>query len=389
MTLGGRGQSEDPTQGQRREAKPVTVLVVGQTPPPVHGQSLVIRSLLEGSYGAMRLVHVRMQFSAKLGEVGQPRLRKLVHLARLVSEIRAVVRRERPDVLYYPPAGPDLVPALRDLLVLASVRRLFPRTVLHFLAAGVSDLLDRLPPSGARLLQLAYGDADCAIQLSAHTPPDAARFGARKTAFIPLGIDRIPEADGDLGELRRGIPRLLYVGHLLESKGVGVLLEAVRALAERGHACELDLFGDFADAGFERHARTLASTAPAAGSIRFHTGASQAEKWSLYARASIFCFPTHYEREAMPLVVLEAMQFALPVVATRWRGIIDLVEDETTGFLVPCRDAVALADRIAVLLEDAELRRALGEAGRARYAAQFTLARWREAMERALVDVAR
>lgn len=367
----------------------MTVLVVGQTPPPVHGQSLVIQSLLDGSYTAIRLVHVRMEFSAELGELGQPRLRKLAHLARLVREIHAVVRRERPEVLYYPPAGPDLVPALRDLLLLSSVRRLFPRTVLHFLAAGVSDLLDRLPRPAAQLLRRAYGGADCAIQLSAHTPPDAARFGARKTAFIPLGIDRIPEADADLGPLRRGIPRLLYVGHLLESKGVGVLLEAFRALTERGQACELDLFGDFADAGFERQVRALASSAPVAGRVRLHTGASQAEKWALYARASVFCFPTHYEREAMPLVVLEAMQFALPVVATRWRGVLDLVDDETTGFLVPCRDPSALAERIGVLLEDAERRRAFGEAGRARYAAQFTLARWREAMERALADAAR
>ena len=110
-------------------------------------------------------------------------------------------------------------------------------------------------------------------------------------------------------------------------------------------------------------------------------------KWNAFANADVFCLPTYYEREGMPLVVLEAMQFDLPVVATRWRGIPAMVEDGRTGFLVPVRDAVATADSIEKLLKDVDLRRAFGSAGRAAFERDFTLRAFTARLEQALLSV--
>jgi len=85
--------------------------------------------------------------------------------------------------------------------------------------------------------------------------------------------------------------------------------------------------------------------------------------------------------------VLEAMQFDLPVVATRWRGIPAMVEDGRTGFLVPVRDAVATADSIEKLLKDVDLRRAFGSAGRAAFERDFTLRAFTARLEQALLSV--
>ena len=76
-------------------------------------------------------------------------------------------------------------------------------------------------------------------------------------------------------------------------------------------------------------------------------------------------------REGMPLVVLEAMAMAKPVVATRIRGCREVVVDGETGLLVPPRDVTALADAIVRLLSDKELARRMGVAGRKRVEQRF------------------
>jgi sugar transferase (PEP-CTERM/EpsH1 system associated) len=78
--------------------------------------------------------------------------------------------------------------------------------------------------------------------------------------------------------------------------------------------------------------------------------------------------------EGMPVTVLEAMAAGLPVVATGVGSVATVVADDVTGTLVPVRDPRALADALAMYVDDAALRSRLGEAGRARVTTQFTLA---------------
>ncbi len=103
-------------------------------------------------------------------------------------------------------------------------------------------------------------------------------------------------------------------------------------------------------------------------------------------RAEVFCFPTR--NDAFPVVLLEAMAFELPVVATRSGGIPAMVVDGVTGFVVDIHDANALADRLAVLHGDAGLRERMGRLGRQKYLHEFTAKKHLERMEQVFVDIA-
>ena len=76
--------------------------------------------------------------------------------------------------------------------------------------------------------------------------------------------------------------------------------------------------------------------------------------------------------EGLPLVVLEAMAAARPVVATPVGGTPEVVLDGETGLLVPPRDPRALAAALQRLVDDADLRRRLGEAGKRRAVERFS-----------------
>jgi spore coat protein SA len=75
------------------------------------------------------------------------------------------------------------------------------------------------------------------------------------------------------------------------------------------------------------------------------------------------------------------MMFALPVVASRWRGLREIVVDGVTGFLAEPGDAVDLAARLEALLADAAMRRTFGVRGRERYRAHFTVEQYRRGMQ--------
>jgi glycosyltransferase involved in cell wall biosynthesis len=364
------------------------IVAVGQTPPPLGGQAFAIQSFVTGRYDSLEIFHVRMAFSKETAEIGKPGVTKLLHLLNLVARILWCRARTGAEVLYYPPAGPDLVPVLRDLVILLCVRRMFRATVLHFHAGGVSEIESRLPRPLRPVFRAAYGDADLAIQTSALNPPDGQRLRARRIAVVANGAPDHPLAQEQKHEDDvHPPPVLLYVGVLRESKGLLVLVDACRRLRQRGFDFRLHLMGAFESRGFEATLRGAISDGRLIHHTVFLGSRSGDAKAACFRASDVFCYPTHFDAESFGLAVLEAMQFSLPVVATRWRGVPSVVADGTSGILVPPRDPERLAAAIANLLEDPDRRRRMGRRGREVYLERFTEARYRRDMETVLRDL--
>jgi glycosyltransferase involved in cell wall biosynthesis len=109
------------------------------------------------------------------------------------------------------------------------------------------------------------------------------------------------------------------------------------------------------------------------------------EKTELMRRADIFVHPSY--EDCMPLVLIEAIQYSIPVVSTFEGAISDVVEDGVNGFLVPQKDVIALADKLEVLIKDPELREKMGTAGRKKYENGFTMEKFEKRMVEILEDV--
>lgn len=186
-------------------------------------------------------------------------------------------------------------------------------------------------------------------------------FGVRVDRFRP------PERPRD-----DGVTRLLYVGQISQRKGLKYLLEAMRGLA--GAKTELLLVGGMVGGG--------AGLAPYDGLYRHVPNVPHAEVQALFQSADIFVYPSLHEGSA--LAIFEAMATGLPVVTTLNSG--SMARDGIEGFIVPPRDPEALAERINQLRTDAELRRKMGAAARAR-ALEFTWDRYRDALGAILTNI--
>lgn len=363
------------------------ILVVAQTPPPMHGQAVMAQYFLDGEYKKIELHHVRMAFSATIAEVGGFRWHKMRHLLILIVQIIRTRLQTGADVLYYSPASPNLVPFLRDCAILISVRWLFKKTVFHFHATGISALYQRLPLPLKALYRIAYSRPDLSLCLTDHASDDARHVHSKQIEIVPNGIpDLNPTPPPAPGSPHRPLT-ILFLATVSIEKGVGIVIEAIGRLRSQGLHLVCNIAGPFASTQDEAFLRAMCLHNDLTDSVFWLGSVSGTEKSQLYLDSDIFCFPTHYSAEGFPVVLLEAMMFGLPVIATQWRGIPDIVDDGTTGYLVSTHDPIAVAQRIEQLHANPDLRRAMGRAGRIRYEDLFTVQKFRERMESVLEGV--
>lgn len=154
---------------------------------------------------------------------------------------------------------------------------------------------------------------------------------------------------------------ILFAGRLLWEKGLADLIEAGRILRQRGVAFRLALAGQ-PDPG---NPGSLTED-----DLRAWENAGEAEWWGFqprmeetFRRAHIVTLPTFYG-EGAPTVLMEAAAAGLPLVATDQPGCAAVVRPGENGLLVPARDPAALAGALERLARDADLRAAMGAAGR-------------------------
>lgn len=368
----------------------VKVIVAAQTPPPNLGQPIMVQYLVNSEMPGVEMRHVRVALSSEASDVGRFRIRKLLRLIPMVLQIVRAQWRERADILYYPPASATKLSMFRDFLVLLPTRHLFSKVVFHFHATGHATLYEQLSGWQRWLFRRTYFGADAAIRISELAPDDGRLVGAKRHYIVPNGIEdlgpRPPAARPAPGPATAERPlRLLFVSLLYEAKGLLVLIEACGQLAARGVPFRLEVMGRFKTEEFESRVRERIAELGIEACVSFLGQLGGEDKRAAFHRADVLCHPTYHDN--FPVVIIEAMACEMPVVATRWSGIPSIVDDEVTGFLVEPRDPDPVAERLAELAADGELRQRMGRAGRERFVQEFTLARHAQRMRQVFLEV--
>ena len=343
----------------------------------------MIQYLLDGKYKDIELIHVRMNFSQQLDKVGRFGFAKLWELIRVVAAIYIARLRMRPYVLYYPPAGPRFVPVMRDIVILGMTRWTFGKTVFHFHASGISEYFVKMNPVMRRLFRFAFMRPDMVIRIAHRSPEDGQGLLCKKEVVVANGIPDFAGVSIERGADPGSPIRILLVAALSEDKGVLIAIEAAQQLMATGLDVELTCVGQWSTQGFQERAESIIESR-FKSRFKFPGVQIGAEKWEYYRCADIFVFPSFYHSETFGIVLLEAMCFSLPVVASRWRGIPDVVEDGACAILCDPRDVTSCREALLQLVEDSGLRKRMARVARDRYVRYFTVETHRRAMERAL-----
>lgn len=362
------------------------LLVFAHTPPPHHGQSYMVKLMLEGFGGDVRrrpagspplrggieCYHVNARFSRDLSDIGEFQGTKIFLIFWFC--LQAIWIRFRHDVhcFYYVPAPGKAVALYRDWLIMLICRPFFDKMILHWHAAGMAKWLETSTNISARATTYRlFRPVDLSIVLSRYNIGDAEKLLSRRIRIVHNGIaDPCPDFEKSLLLLRQvrsgararlmggetlrpfeiaqagGDPqvvKVLFLAHCIREKGLfdaldGVVLaNASLRTMNSPLRLQLSVAGSFISQGeeseFDQRLAKLAAESAEPVIIKKLGFVSGNEKESAFAGSDIFCFPTYYRAESFGLVILEAMANGLPVVATRWRSIPELFPENYPGLV--------------------------------------------------------
>ena len=294
-----------------------------------------------------------------------------------VQRLAALIRRERPDILHTHTAKAGAVGRMAALL--AGDAR--PPIVVHtFHGHVLRGYFGPVRTLAFRLLERLLARTTTAlVAVSPEVRDDLVALGVaprERFTVVRLGIelqDRVADLDGR-EETRRvlgiGPDRFTvgWIGRMTGVKRTGDVLLAFKQLRDRGVDATLCLVGDGPEREqVERRAHEL-------GIMRSTLFLGYQEDVApFYAAFDAMILPSG--NEGTPVSAIESLAAGRPVVATRVGGVPDVVRDAEDGFLVDLGAVDQLADALARLEADPELRARMGEAGRSRVLPRYAVER--------------
>ncbi|MDC1722474.1 glycosyltransferase family 4 protein [Phocaeicola vulgatus] len=352
------------------------VLFILHLPPPIHGAAMMGKYIQESELinSSFDCYCVNLATAGNLADIGHVSLKKLLKYLFLLKRIFHIVREIRPELVYITPNSGGKV-FFKDFIVVRMLKSMGCNVIVHYHNKGVSVYQNKWLYN---FLYKYFFSNLKVILLAEHLYKDIIEYVKWEDVYIcPNGIPNLRE--GEL-EARRNnkVPYLLFLSNLLINKGVFVLLDALRILKEKGYLFNcLYVGGETAEINAMQFAVEV-ERRKLNDKVAYVGRKVGEEKNTFFQQADMFILPTM--NECFPLVILEAMEYKLPVISTNEGGIPDIVKDGENGLICEKQNPYSLADCIAKLLDDEELRVKMGNAGYDKFCREFTLQRFENRM---------
>jgi glycosyltransferase involved in cell wall biosynthesis len=289
-----------------------------------------------------------------------------VFLAGAIGRIFAEAARGRLAVVHLNLAERGSV--YRKAVLLAATKLAGGRALLHLHAAQIVQFHASLGPAGRMLLRWMFRSADhCVVLGEVWRRWVADTFDVRPNQIsvvyngVPATVAKPRTAPVD------GRFRLLFVGNLLERKGVKDLLQAFAIPSLRARDIELTMAGG----GPVELYQGMAERLGIADRVTFTGWVSQDAARSLMVNADALILPAY--DEGLPLVILEALASGTPVICTPVGSIPEVLSDGETALFVTPGDEAGIAEKIVRLIDQPATGRAIAAGGSALYQRLFTM----------------
>jgi glycosyltransferase involved in cell wall biosynthesis len=353
------------------------ILAIGQTPPPFHGQAMMINRFVKADFKDIKVYHIRSSFSDSVDQIGKASVGKIFHLFYIIYKTYIIFFKYRPTILVIYPITNSRSGILKDNILLFFIRWLFKKTVFYFRSAGLIHFVTSKSKFEQFILTLFTKNPDLCILLDKGNPPDNEILFSKKVLYVPNGIEDSADIYPLLKVVRNRNPvfNCLYIGLLTEDKGVLDLIQAIQILVNDFKITDikLTLIGKSPDKEFENALKDKITSLNLETFFDFKGQMVASDKWSQFIQSDVLCFPTYYENESFGNVILEGFLSSLPVIATDWRGIPNIVDDSENGLIVPIRSPKRIADSIHFLYSNEEVRLKMANSARRKYERNYKL----------------
>lgn len=350
------------------------ILLILHFPPPINGAALMGQFIKESEAinKNYETDFINLTASFRLSGIGKGSFNKILIIFKILKNVFTSLLKKDYDLCYMTLTAKG-AGFYKDFLIVLLLKCFRKKIVFHFHNKGVDK---RSENKFDDLLYRFTFKNTSSIVLSPALAYDIGKYVDKANIYIcPNGIPE--EADSNIistNILKKGIGpcKLLFLSNMMKEKGVFVLLKALEELKRRNKNFECHFIGAWSGIS-EQEFESVVNEYELSKYIYSYGKKYGGEKTSFLLNSDVFVFPTFYHNECFPLVLLEAMQYSLPIVSTPEGGITDLVLHGETGFLVQQKNVKELVDQLERMIDNKELRISYGREGRKRYEKLYTL----------------
>ena len=326
----------------------ISVLFVLKVPPPVHGSTLM-NSYVRDSQRIKNEFNTFYccQSISKNGDIGSVSFKKLIRVIRNYINLIRITKRANPKLTYFA-LSPFGIAFLKDFISVTIIK-IFSnaRIVFHLHGKGIS-----LQAEKSKLFKVLYENLfrdQFIIHLSDQLMYDVQPYKWNAAFIVPNGVK-----DSGILTKNREIFTITFLSNLVKTKGIFEFLKICHSLKLKGMKFKMMIIGKEVDVRYEE----VLSNARDMGlqELICHSGPAYAdEKLNLLSATSLLLFPTQYKNECYPLVLLEALQMGIPVVASNEGAISDIVIDGVNGYIVDTVKLDISIQKVVGLMTDKQL----------------------------------
>ena len=325
-----------------------------------------------------------MYFSKEFNDRGKFSLYKLFHMFTIIGHIWRIRFRHRVKTMYYPISSAPPIALLRDTVILMCTRFLFKEIIYHFHAAGISEELPKYPWIIKTLIFTVLKHPELAITSSEYNPKDAEYLQAKQIEIVPLGIP-----DDNSNELRKTYGKkkyltVMFMGLLNGTKGEGYILESIYLLNKSGRDVRMVFAGKFENEEYRNKFFNKVKEYKLTHKVEYKGIVTGTEKRQMFLNADVFCFPSFFNSESFGIVLLEAMMYQMPLIASRWRGIQSIIEEGKNGFLVDIKNATQITEKLKLFYDDPTILERMSQESRKLYMEKYELSKYTNKLEEIL-----
>lgn len=350
------------------------LIVVGQTPPPIHGQAICIQMYLNSKLkDSFDLIHLDTSDRRNLSNIGKFDYRNVYIALKCVLKMAYLCIFKKPSIAYIPISRNNWAYLRDGLFIIVAKLSSNAKILIHLHGEDFRTFYESTNIFMKLFIDITMKCCDKAIVLA-----ERLRWIFDKW-FDPENIEAVTNGimiNLDIikkhVESNRDNVLLTHLGNLYPDKGTYDLVKAFKIVADKHPCVNLEIAGEW-DNRFPEYKENVLQFIKDNGlerKVHFRGVITGAEKEMFLVKSDLFILSSL--KEGVPMVIIEAMATANPIVATNVGGVPEVVVDGKTGFLVEKQNPEEMANAIIKLIEDAELRIQMGKAGRKRYEEFYT-----------------
>ena len=354
-------------------------------PPPIHGTSVVNRSIKESKKinDTFDIDYLPLHFSKKIERLRKFGLLKHFKVFMYSYLIFFKLLLNKYDLVYFTltPVGNAFY---RDILFVSIMKLFCVKRVYHlhgkgvetFSNVGINNYLYKYVFSNAKI-----------ILLSERLYQDIRKYAEKEKCFFLANGINVERRNRPIVAYNKDESRsikLLYLSTLYEQKGIIDFLAAINVLKwDCGLKVKASVAGEFGPGFTQDEFWSIVKQYRIESEITYFGGVYGSDKQELYETSDIFVFPSH--NECFPLVILEAMGYGLPVIAASDGAIPEIIENGINGFLVEKYNPNEVANKIRDLTSDPMCRVGMSRANIIKFQERYTF----ESFENNFINIMR